>query len=274
VSARPTWKGVLKISLVTIPIKVFPATNADEPLKFNQLHEKCQTRVEQKRWCATCAREVPYDEIVKGFEFAAGQYVLFKESDFESVRTDSARVIDLQAFADVDALDPMYVDRTYYLAPDGAGTGYAVLTAALHRKVGIGKVALYGREYLVAVRVLENRVLVLHTLHHAGELRSPDAFDELKIVHRAKASDVRLARQVIAAFTGPLNLADFTDDYQAGLRKLIEAKVAGEAIVTPAPSPALRSGSLLEDLLRSVAAISAAKKRPAKATGSKRKSVA
>jgi DNA end-binding protein Ku len=276
-ASRPIWKGVLKISLVRIPVKVFPATDTSQPLSFNQLHAKCQTRIQQKRWCATCDREVPSDEIVKGFEFEVGKYVLLKESDFDAVRTESARVIDLQAFADVDALDPMFVDRTYYLAPDGAGQGYACIASALRGQgsVGIGKVALYGREYLVAVRVLElaprHFVLVLHTLHHAGELRSADALEELAAPLTAKASDVKLARQVIAALTGPLDLADFTDDYQAGLRRLIDQKVAGEEIVVPPPVPALRSSSLLEDLLRSVAL--STKKRPAKATA-KRKSVA
>lgn len=254
--SRPTWKGVLKISLVRIPIKVFPATMADEPLSFNQLHAECQSRVQQKRWCPTCDREIPMPEIVKGFEFAAGKYVLLTEADLASVRPESTRVIDLQAFADGDALDPMYVDRTYYLAPDGSGEAYGVLTAALQGLVGIGKLALYGREYVVGVRTLARTgVLVLHTLHHERELRMIDTVDELAALPegKAKASDVRLARQVIAAFTGPLDLSHFTDDYQAGLRGLIDRKVAGEEIVTPAPAPALRSSSLLEDLLRSVA---------------------
>lgn len=281
--ARPTWKGVLKISLVRIPIKVFPATTSDSPLHFNQLHEPCQSRIEQKRWCPTCEEEVPYAEIVKGFEFEQGKYVVLTEAELDAVRPDSTRVIDLTHFADVKDLDPLYIDRSYYLAPDGAGQAYATIAAALQGKVGIGKLALYGREYLVAVRTLYKPAhnmraklqsppsLVLHTLHHAGELRSADEIDELVAAVPTRPSDVKLARQVIAAYSGPLTLAHFTDDYQVELRRLIDGKIAGEEIVTPAPPPALRSGSLLEQLLTSVADLSGAKKKPAKG---KRKSVA
>src|SRR6266853_4484731 len=127
--ARPTWKGYLKISLVTIPIKVFPATDAGATLSFNQLHAECQTRIQQKRWCPHCQREVPNTELVKGYEFEKGKYVVIEEEDFEKVKTESTRVIDLVQFADEASIDPMYVDRTYYLAPDGsvATDAYAVM---------------------------------------------------------------------------------------------------------------------------------------------------
>src|ERR1043166_6880254 len=118
-SARATWKGFLKISLVNIPIKVFPATESSGSISFNQLHGECQTRIQQKRWCPRCEREVPNSEIVKGYEFEKGRYVVLSDDDFEKVRPESTRVIDLVQFADDSAIDPMYVDRTYYLAPDG-----------------------------------------------------------------------------------------------------------------------------------------------------------
>src|SRR5947207_15984294 len=118
-AARATWKGFLKISLVNIPIKVFPATESSGSISFNQRHGECQTRIQQKRWCAHCNREVPNSEIVKGYEFEKGRYVIVSEEDFDKVRPESTRVIDLVQFADEAAIDPMYVDRTYYLAPDG-----------------------------------------------------------------------------------------------------------------------------------------------------------
>src|SRR5213079_274830 len=166
--ARPTWKGYLKISLVNIPIKVFPATDAGATLSFNQLHGECQTRIQQKKWCPHCEREVPNAEIVKGFEFEKGRYVMMTDEDLENVRPESTRVIDLVQFSDASALDPMYVDRTYYLAPDGgmAADAFAVMRDGMRGKIGIGKLALYGREYLVAVRP-HQRGIVMHTLHHA-----------------------------------------------------------------------------------------------------------
>src|SRR3982750_1454822 len=127
-SVRATWKGFLKISLVNIPIQVFPATESSGSISFNQLHGECHTRIQQKRWCSHCNREGPNTEIVKGYEFAKGQYVVMSEDDFDKVRPESTRVIDLVQFTDDSAIDPMYVDRTYYLAPDGtmAGDAFAV----------------------------------------------------------------------------------------------------------------------------------------------------
>ena len=127
--ARPTWKGFLKVSLVNIPVKVFPATESAATISFNQLHAECQTRIHQKRWCSHCDREVPHSEIVKGYEFEKGRYVVVGEEDIQKVRVESTRVIDLAQFTDVDSIDPIYVDRAYYLAPDGpvAADAFAVM---------------------------------------------------------------------------------------------------------------------------------------------------
>jgi DNA end-binding protein Ku len=143
----------LNPSLVNIPIQVFPATESSGTIAFNQLHGDCQTRIQQKRWCPHCNREVPNSEIVKGYQFEKGRYVVLSEEDFDKVRPQSTRVIDLVQFTDESAIDPMYVDRTYYLAPDGkmAADAFAVMREGMKGKVGIGKLALYGREYLVAV---------------------------------------------------------------------------------------------------------------------------
>src|SRR3954463_2105626 len=180
---RPTWKGFLKISLVNIPVQVFPATESSGSLSFNQLHGECRTRIQQKRWCPHCEREVPNTEIVKGYEFEKGRYVIMSEDDLDKVRTESTRVIDLVQFADAASIDPMYVDRTYYLAPDGAmgADAFAVMRDGMQGKVGVGKLALYGREYLVAVRPHE-RGIVMHTLHHAAEIRSIGQVEELNAV--------------------------------------------------------------------------------------------
>lgn len=267
--ARATWKGFLKISLVNVPIKVFPAHESSATLSFNQLHRECQTRIQQKRWCVTCQREVPTAEIVKGYEFTPGRYVVLSDEDFDRVRPESTRIIDLVQFDDDVALDLMYVDKTYYLAPDGAiaAQAYAVIREAMRAKVGVGKLALYGREYLVAVRP-HAHALVLHTLHHAGELRSIDVVDELRAVPLSvNADETRLARQVIAAFDRPLDLSTFTDAYRLGLQRVIDAKIAGDetvSVVPPAPMPV---ADLMEALTKSLQAV---KKTPAKAAAADR----
>src|SRR5919205_649252 len=196
--ARATWKGFLKISLVNIPIKVFPATESSGTIAFNQLHGECQTRIQQKRWCPRCNREVPNSEIVKGYEFEKGRYVIMSDEDFDKVRPESTRVIDLVQFGEDSAIDPMYVDRTYYLAPDGgmAADAFAVMRDGMQGKVGVGKLALYGREYLVAVRP-HGKGIVMHTLHHTAEIRGMDQVEELNSVpSKVKPEEVKLAKRV------------------------------------------------------------------------------
>jgi DNA end-binding protein Ku len=169
-------------------------------------------------------------------------------------------------FADESAIDPMYVDRTYYLAPDGgmASDAFAVMREGMKGKVGVGKLALYGREYLVAVRPHE-RGIVMHTLHHAAEMRGIDTVEELSSApSKVKPEEIKLAKQVIGTFEAPLNLADYTDEYREGLQKVIHAKIAGQEIVTPPLDTPAPVSNLMEALKKSLNAVSAGKKRPAK----------
>jgi DNA end-binding protein Ku len=264
---RPTWKGFLKVSLVNIPVKVFPATESADALSFNQLHAECQTRIQQKRWCPHCEREVPNTELVKGYEFEKGRYVVMNEEDIQKVRVESTRVINLVQFADDSQIDPIYVDRAYYLAPDGpmAAEAFAVMREGMAGKAGIGKMALYGREYLVAVRP-QKKGLVMYTLHHDAEIRSIDQIEELNSVPiKVKPEEMKLAKQVIATFDADLNLKDYKDEYKEGLRKIIDAKIAGEEIVAPEIQEPARVVDLMEALKRSLDSVSSEKKKPAKA---------
>jgi len=266
-AARATWKGYLKVSLVNIPIKVFPATESSATISFNQLHGECQTRINQKKWCAHCEREVPNSEIVKGYEFEKGRYVVLSEEDFENVKTESTRVINLVQFADDSSIDPMYVDRTYYLAPDGgvATDAFAVMREGMKGKVGVGKLALYGREYLVAVRP-HGKGIVMHTLHHAAEIRGMDQVEELNSVpSKVRPEEIKLAKQVIATFEAPLNLKDYKDEYREGLQEIIDAKIAGREIVSPQVDEPPKVVNLMEALRRSLDRVSEKKKAPAKA---------
>src|SRR5688572_5277307 len=266
-AARPTWRGFLRISLVNIPIKVFPATESSGSIGFNQLHGECQTRIQQKRWCPKCEREVPYSDIVKGYEFERGRYVVVTPEDIQKVRVETTRVIDLAQFTDDTAIDPIYVDSAYYLAPDGAIAlqAFAVMREGMQGKAGIGKVALYGREYLVAVRP-QKKGLVMYTLHHDAEIRSIDQIDELgSLPAKVKPEEMKLARQVISSFESELNLKDYKDEYKEGLRKIIEAKIAGEEVVAPEIQEPPKVVDLMEALRRSLDSVSSDKKKPAKA---------
>jgi len=267
VAARATWKGFLKVSLVNIPIKVFPATESSGTISFNQLHNACQTRIQQKRWCPSCNKEVANTEIVKGFEFEKGRYVVLSEDDIDKVRPSSTRVIDLVQFDDVGALDPMYVDRTYYLAPDGqvAADAFAVMREGMKGKIGVGKLALYGREYFVAVKP-HDRGLVMYTLHHAAEIRSMDGIEELAAIPtKVKPQEVQLAKQVIGTFEKKLDLKEYRDEYRDGLQKIIDAKIAGEEVVAPDVEAPPKVVNLMEALRKSLDSVSAEKKKSAKA---------
>jgi DNA end-binding protein Ku len=210
---------------------------------------------------------VPNTEIAKGFEFEKGRYVLMADEDLEKVRPESTRVIDLVQFADAASLDPMFVDRTYYLAPDGgvAADAFAVMRDGMAGKVGIGKLALYGREYLVAVRPFQ-RGIVMHTLHHAAEMRGIESVDELNAVPASvKPEEMKLARQVIQTFEQPLNLSDYKDEYREGLQRIIDAKIAGEEVVATSPEAPPKVVNLMDALKKSLDAVSAGKKKTAKA---------
>jgi DNA end-binding protein Ku len=266
-AARPTWKGYLKISLVNIPIKVFPATDAGATLSFNQLHGECQTRIQQKRWCPKCEREVPNTDIVKGFEFEKGRYVVIDDEDVEKVRVESTRVINLEKFTDDTAIDPIYLERPYYLAPDGpvAREAFAVIREGMQGKAGIGKVALYGREYLVKVQPREQG-LVMYTLRHAAEIRSMDAIDELaEMPAKVKPEEVKLAKQVMGTFEGTVDLQEYRDDYQVGLREIIDAKIEGREVVAPEVEAPPKVVNLMDALRKSLDTISAGKKTTAPA---------
>jgi len=266
-AARATWKGYLKISLVNIPVKVFPATESAATISFNQLHGECQTKIQQKRWCPHCEREVPNSELVKGYEFEKGRWVVVTEEDFEKVRTESTRVIDLVQFADESSIDPMYVDRGYYLAPDGpvASDAFAVMREGMKGKVGIGKLALYGREYLVAVRP-QGRGIVMYTMHHAAEIRSMDNVEELNSVStKVKPEEIKLAKQVIGTFEQPLDLATYKDEYREGLQEIIDAKIAGREVVAPTIEAPPKVVNLMDALRKSLDAVSTSKKTPARA---------
>jgi DNA end-binding protein Ku len=276
-AARSTWKGYLKVSLVNIPVRVFPATESAASLSFNQLHAACQTRIQQKRWCPSCNREVPNTEIAKGYEFEKGRYVVMNEEDFAKVTVESTRVINLVQFSDETAIDPMYVDKAYYLAPDGAvaAEAFAVMREGMRGKAGIGKVALYGREYLVAVKPQEQG-LVMYTLHHAAEIRSIDQIEDLDVVPRSvKPEELKLAQQVVEMFSGDLNIADYRDEYKEELRRIIDAKVSGEEVVaTPVAEQPSNVVDLMAALRKSLDAVSAGKKPAAKADLKEKKAAA
>lgn len=273
-AARPTWKGFLKISLVNIPVRVFPATDSAASISFNQLHKVCQTRIKQKKWCPECDVEVPNSDIVKGYEFEKGRFVTMSDDDLAKVRPESTRIINLVQFTDASAIDPMYLEKPYYLAPDGnvAAEAFAVMREGMKGKVGVGKLALSGREYLVAIQPGES-ALMMYTLRHAREIRSADLIDELKTVPaKIRPDEIKLAKQVIANFeTGELDLEEYKDEYQEELRRIIDAKIAGEEVTATREDAPPKVINLMDALRQSLDRVSIDKKKSVKVTNGKAK---
>jgi len=267
-AARAIWKGHLRLSLVTIPIRVYPATNPAATISFNQLHRVCQTRIQYKKWCPHCEREVARDEIVKGYEFERGQYVPVEEEEIDTVRPESTRVVALSQFTDADAIDPVFIDTPYYIGPDGkvAAESFAVMREALKGKAGIGTLAMHGRDRLVAIEP-RGRGLIMFTLRHEREIRDIDAIDELKDApEKVKAEELALARKVIGGFEDRVDFSKYPDTYEEALREMVDAKIKGrEIITTEEPVERPKVVNLMDALRKSLDEASRAKKRPAKA---------
>lgn len=223
---RATWKGALKLSLITIPVRAFAATTDTADVSFHQVHRECKTRIKLKKWCPTCDREVTRDEIVKGHEREDGNFVLVEEEDITALRPESTKTAHISHVVAASAIDPVLVERSYFLAPDtkAAGPSFAVIRDALDEHAAVGRLALHGREYLVAV-MRRDDAMILHTLRTSGEVRKSTAIKELNYADaKPPAAELRLARQVLASFDSGADIESFTDNYQKALKAMLARK--------------------------------------------------
>lgn len=252
---RCTWTGHLKLSLVTVPVRVYPAIGTADKVTFHQLHKGCHQRIKQKLVCPGHG-EVSREDLVRGYQYATDKFIILTETDLEAVSLETTGTIELVQFVRPQELDPMYLDAPYYLGPDGpvAAEGFAVLREALRRsgRVGIGRVVLGGKEKLIALQPL-GKGLVLFTLRYASEVRPAQIYFEGLPPEPPEATQVALAQELIAGKSGPLNLASFADRYQSAVLELIKAKADGtEPVLAPRPDAA-QVISLMEALRQSVA---------------------
>jgi DNA end-binding protein Ku len=235
-ASRSTWKGFLKLSLVSCPVQLQPATTRGNRIAFHNLNKATHNRIEMRPHDAESGEEVDRDRLVRGYEVDQGRFVLIEEQDLEAIETEASRTIDLTSFVDRDEIDPIYLDSPYYLAPDGpaADETFRVVHAALEqrKKVGIGRVVIGNRERIVVVETRGDGML-LTTLRTADEVRADrEYFAEIPAT-KPDPDMVELATDIITRREGKFDPARFEDRRQAGLKKLVEAKIAGEAPVTP-----------------------------------------
>lgn len=222
---RAIWKGSISFGLVNIPIGLYPATRREE-LKFRLLRKSDLSPVNYKRVAEKDGKEVPWNEIVKGYEYEKGKYVVLKEEDFERVDLEATQTVDIQDFVDQEEIDPMYFYKPYYLEPQkGGDKAYALLRDALKDsgKVGIAKVVIKTRQYLAGVKP-EDSTLVLELMHFADELADPEK------LHVPKKTDVgkremNMAKSLIDSMSSKWNPEKYKDDYREALMEVIEEKV-------------------------------------------------
>ncbi|MCW5824357.1 MAG: Ku protein [Cyanobacteria bacterium TGS_CYA1] len=260
---RAIWSGAIGFGMVNIPIKLYSATSS-KSISFHQLHDKCQTRIKEMRWCPSCERKVEWEEISKGYEYSKGQYVILDEHDFEQLPLASKNLIDVQAFVDAEQVDPIYFEKTYYLEPDtSAKKPFALFSEALKgkEKLAIARITMRSRERLCALRISEERLL-LTTLLWQDELRLEEApeIPESKI----SKQELSMANSLIDLLSKDFAPEEYEDHYREALQKIIDAKIEGEPIEETKPEKGeKRVVNLFEALKASVDKIDK-KSKPAK----------
>lgn len=252
---RAIWKGSISFGLVNIPVGLYSAETREE-LDLTMLDRRNMARVRYKRVNESSGREVPWDEIVKGYEYEDGQYVVLSEEDLKRANPEATQTVDIEDFVDVSEISPVYFDKPYYLGPQKKGhKSYALLRETLRRagKVGIARVVIRTKQYLAAV-VPEEDVLVLEILRYAHELRDPDQLDlpggslrQLGISER----EIEMAEKLVEGMAGEWRPEKYRDDYREDLLKLVETRVESgqlEGVEEPAPKPR-QEGAKVVDLM-------------------------
>ena len=267
---RPTWKGAIPFGLISIPVRLYSAVES-KSLKFHLLHEEDGGRIRYKRECSKCGKEVTWDDIVKGYEYSKDHYVRFTEEELEALDVDSIKAIDVVTFVPLDEIDPIYYDKSYYVAPAASGLkAYRLLADALQAEgqVGVAKVALRDKEHLATIR-LKDDVCVLDTMHWPDEIRAPE-FDELNKRVDVRDPEVKMARQLIQQLSGAFHPEEFHDEYRERLQELAERKIEGQegTVAAQAEEEAAPVVDLMEPLKASVAEAKKRRQASDEGTGS------
>jgi DNA end-binding protein Ku len=280
---RTIWNGSISFGLVNIPIGLALATQRND-VAFRTLHRECGTPIKQKRWCPFHEREVEADELVKGWEVAKGEFVIVEEADLEAVALQRSQSIEILRFVRLEDVDPVYFDRTYYLAPaasEAQRRPYVLLLRAMQESgmAAVGKFVLWGKENLSLIRP-QGDTLALETLFFADDVRSKTEIEEAVEATEVKKAELELAGQVIQSLVGEWKPADFENEYRRELKAMLEAKLAGQEIKRPEPAPETPVVDLMEALRRSVEEVqgrresSGSGSRKSKAAPARRKTAA
>jgi DNA end-binding protein Ku len=250
---RSIWNGSISFGLVNIPVKVYTATEAKE-LSFKTLCRNGHS-LQYKKWCPVEHREVKWEEVKKGFPLTGGKFIEMEKEDFDRVRLPTTKTIEVQEFIDAFQVDPIFIQKSYFLAPSTTGEkAYALLLEilTLSNRVAVAKVVLREKEYVVVLRPYRNAI-TMHVLHYSNEIRSPKEISELKKLAEVKEAERKLAQILVEKLSiEEFDIAKFKDIYTESLKKVIEAKARGKEIVIEREKPTAEARNLMEALKASV----------------------
>ncbi len=250
---RSIWKGAVSFGMVSIPIKLYTATD-EKDVSFNLLHKKDGVRIKQQRFCPGEEEVVEWNDVVRGYEIGPEQYVIMEPADFDKVPVDTTHTIEITDFVPADQIDPIYYQKTYYLEPDKVGgKPFALLREVLKDSelIALAKVTLRQKEQLCTLRVYENTI-ALETMYYSDEIRSTEDFEvpgDLKLGEK----ELKMAKSLVDMLTGDFEPEKYHDNYREALLELIERKAEGEEIKRPKPV-AGKVTDLMEALRASVEA--------------------
>jgi DNA end-binding protein Ku len=234
---RPIWSGAISFGLVNVPVKLFSAVSPKD-VRFHQIDAKSNSRIRQKRVSATTGEEVPFDQIVKGYELGPDTYVTISPEELEALDPKATKTIDIEDFVDLDMIDPIFFERPYYLVPDKGGTkAYALLREAMREtnKVGIARVVLRTKQYLAAIRP-KGDVLVLETMLFPDEVVPDEELDVPRDEVEVSDREQKMARQLIDSLSSEFEPDKYHDEYRERVLELIEQKASGQEIVVEEPT--------------------------------------
>ncbi len=234
-SRRPIWSGSLTIGLVNLPVKLYTMVY-DRGFSFRFLHKLDGQPLKYQKVCTKDEKVVPWEEVVKGYEVAKNEYVIFKKEELEAIKPESDRRIRLDKFVDYLSIDPIYFERSYVLLPDKSEEAYSLLLTALQKmgKGGAGKITLRTKEYPALVHAYKD-ALVLTTLRYAYEVVDPHGFEELQSLKEPGKNELEIAKKIIADLSGEFDIDAYEDKYKERVAEIIKKKLKGEKIVVEKP---------------------------------------
>lgn len=247
------WKGAISFGLVNIPVKMFAATE-DRDIKFKYLHKKCRTPVKYEKICPYCNEEISPDDIVRGFEYEAGRYVVLEEEDFEAVKPQKARTIEILDFVSLSEIDPIYFEKSYYISPqETGGKAYSLLKQAMKDtgKIAVAKMTIREKQSLAALRVVGD-VLVIETIFYPDEVRDTEQIPGIPKEMKIDERELNMAVQLIENLTSKFSPEKYKDEYREALLELIRKKAEGEEIVSAPEAPQRNVIDLMQALQASL----------------------